>query len=117
MMLAALELTALTGGLQHRYVPCMVDSDAGSAQKPTLAVQSLVDGVFRDVPAEELRLTLPNGIVVEVWPDERLGGSLVLRLDGSPEDPHLDMFMVRPGAVNVLVIGAERQLRAERSTH
>jgi hypothetical protein len=63
------------------------------------------------VHAEELRLTLPSGIVVEVWPDERLDGSLALRLAGEHDDPYLDVFQVRPGAANVLLVGAERLQR------
>lgn len=86
----------------------MADSERVGQPAPMLTVQALVDGVLQDVPAEELRLTLANGMVVELFPDPRLDG-VVLRLPVASDEEFHGVFLVRPGASNVLVIDAERR--------
>jgi hypothetical protein len=81
----------------------------------TLTVQAVVDGAVRDVSADQLRLTLPNGVVIEVSPDHPdRHGSLVLSIPASLERATVDEFVVRPGASNLMRINAERHERAPR---
>ncbi len=77
-----------------------------------LHVEVVSGGVPTRVDAEEIRVTLPNGIVFHLSRGLDPSGSIVadIPFDG-PDADEFSVFLLRPGASNVLFINAERHPR------
>ncbi|MFG2191265.1 hypothetical protein [Streptomyces sp. NPDC048639] len=84
-----------------------VSDEPKEAESSALRVQAVADGVVTDITAEELRLTLSNGIVVQLCPGH--DGSIAARIDVQP-DRHF-RFVLVPGAANLFFINAEGHVR------
>ncbi|MFI2188130.1 hypothetical protein [Streptomyces sioyaensis] len=89
-----------------------------SATNPTpgepapLHVEVIRDGVPTPLDAEEIRVTLPNGIVFHLHPGLDPAGSVMAAIPSEgPDADEFSVFVLRPGAANLFLINAERHPR------
>ncbi|WP_329151104.1 hypothetical protein OIU91_27980 [Streptomyces sp. NBC_01456] len=82
--------------------------DAGAP----LHVEIVRDGVPTPLDAEEIRVTLPNGIVFHLSQGQDPAGSVVANIPSEgPDADEFSVFLLRPGASNTLFLNAERHRR------
>ncbi|MEV7466371.1 hypothetical protein AB0O20_07615 [Streptomyces kronopolitis] len=90
----------------------MPTPDTAPEQGAPLHVEIVRDGVPTPFDAEEVRVTLPNGIVFRLYPGQDPAGSVVADLPcGGPDTDEFAAFVLRPGASNLFLINAERHGR------
>lgn len=79
-----------------------------------LHVEVICGGVPTQLDAEEIRVSLPNGIVFNLSRGLDPSGSIVadIPFDG-PDADEFSAFLLRPGASNMLFINAERHPRQD----
>ncbi|MFI1156564.1 hypothetical protein [Streptomyces sioyaensis] len=77
-----------------------------------LHVEAICGGVPTPLDAEEIRVTLPNGIVFHLSRGLDPAGSVVANIpSGGPDADEFSVFTLQPGACNMLFINAERHPR------
>lgn len=77
-----------------------------------LHVEIVRDGVPTPFDAEEIRVTLPNGIVFDLSHGQDPAGSVVANIPSQgPDADEFASFLLRPGAANLFLINAERHVR------
>ncbi|WP_329331001.1 hypothetical protein OIU81_08430 [Streptomyces sp. NBC_01454] len=79
--------------------------NAGTSVNP-LRVRAVHKGASTDITADEIWITLSNGIEFVLRNDAY--GSLGAHIPCTPDNDEFAVFVVRPGASNVLVLNAER---------
>ncbi|WP_328688612.1 hypothetical protein OG879_18165 [Streptomyces caniferus] len=90
----------------------MSATDPTRGEAAPLHIEAICDGVPTQLDAEEIRVTLPNGIVFNLHRGLDPSGSIVadIPIDG-PDADEFPVFVLRPGAANLLHINAERHPR------
>ncbi|MEV6566276.1 hypothetical protein [Streptomyces kronopolitis] len=95
----------------------MQTSDSTPAEGAPLHVEAVRDGVPTPLDADEIRVTLPNGIVFHLSPGRDPAGSVVAEIPfAGPDAEEFATFVLRPGASNLLLINAERHPRRAGET-
>ncbi|MGX1853620.1 hypothetical protein [Streptomyces sp. NPDC055299] len=90
----------------------MPTTDPTPFEGAPLHVEVVRDGVPTPLEAEEIRVTLPNGIVFHLSRGQDPAGSVVADIPcGGPDADEFSAFLLRPGASNLLFINAERHVR------
>ncbi|MFF7228548.1 hypothetical protein BX264_2388 [Streptomyces sp. 2333.5] len=87
-------------------------TDPTPVDETPLHVEVVRDGVPTPLDADEIRVTLPNGIVVHLSRGQDPAGSVVAQIPSEgPDADTFSHFLVRPGAANLLFLNAERHAR------
>ncbi|MEU7430994.1 hypothetical protein AB0B07_09065 [Streptomyces sioyaensis] len=81
-------------------------------ERAPLHVEVVRDGIPTPLDADEIRVTLPNGIVFHLSHGQDPGGSVVAEIPfEGPDADEFSAFLLRPGASNMLFLNAERHVR------
>ncbi|MBM4791328.1 hypothetical protein HXP44_04425 [Streptomyces sioyaensis] len=90
----------------------MPTTDPTPNERAPLHVEVVRDGVPTPLDADEIRVTLPNGIVFHLAHGQDPAGSVVAEIPfEGPDAEEFSHFLVRPGAANLLFLNAERHVR------
>ncbi|MEX2972499.1 hypothetical protein [Streptomyces sp. C184] len=90
----------------------MPTTDPTPDEGAPLHVEVVRDGVPTPFDADEIRVTLPNGIVFHLSHGQDPAGSVVAEIPfEGPDADEFSAFLLRPGASNMLFLNAERHVR------
>ncbi|MFI1161844.1 hypothetical protein [Streptomyces sioyaensis] len=76
-----------------------------------LRVQAVCDGISTGLAADEVWITLPNGIMFRLWPGHEREKCIVAELPFEADEPgSCSVFVLKPGGANLFRLNAERHL-------
>ena len=77
------------------------------AKDNKLAFRALRNGKTSPIDADEIEVTLPNGVTFLLSATERPQGGIALHIPANgPDDPQFGVFSIEPGAANTIFVRA-----------
>jgi hypothetical protein len=91
----------------------MNETEASDGALTPWRVRTVHGSGATDIDADEVWITLPNGIEFVLRDDGAPDGSLGAHIPSAPEDEQFAVFVVKPGASNLLLLNAEGRARRD----